>query len=208
MKKKIRILIVDDHFIVRIGLLTTIKMSPDLMVVAEASTGAQAIELFRQHLPDVVLMDVRLPDFSGIEATAILREEFPEARIIIISTFDTDEDVYRAFQAGACGYLLKSVLGEELARAIQTVHGGQRHIPPEIARRLSEHTPDSDLTPRETEVLQFLVKGLSNKEIADLLGFTENTAKFHVKSILGKLQASDRTEAATAAIQRGILHLD
>ena len=141
------------------------------------------------------------------EATAALRQEFPDARIIIISTFDTDEDVYRAFQAGACGYLLKSVLGEELNRAIHTVYGGQRYIPPEIARRLSEHTPDSDLTPRETEVLQFVVKGLSNKEIADLLGFTENTAKFHVKSILGKLQASDRTEAATAALQRGILHL-
>ena len=208
MKRKIRILIVDDHFIVRIGLLTTIKMSPDLVVVAEASTGAQAIDLYRRHLPDVVLMDVRLPDFSGIEATATLRGEFSGAKVVIISTFDTDEDVYRAFQAGACGYLLKSVLGEELATAIHTVHSGQRHIPPEIARRLSEHTPGSDLTPRETEVLRFLGKGLSNKEIGELLGFTENTAKFHVKSILGKLQASDRTEAATAALQRGIIHLD
>jgi two-component system NarL family response regulator len=208
MRKKIRILIVDDHFIVRIGLLTTIGMIPEFTVVGEASTGSQAIQLYRQHLPDVVLMDVRLPDFSGIEATAALREEFPEARIIMISTFDSDEDVYRAFQAGARGYLLKNVLGEELARAIQRVHAGQQHIPPEIGRRLSEHEPGSDLTPRETEVLRFLVKGLSNKEIGDLLGFTENTAKFHVKSILGKLQASDRTEAATAAIQRGILHLD
>jgi len=183
-------------------------MTPDLMVVAEAGTGAQAIELYRQHLPDVVLMDVRLPDFSGIEATATLREEFPEARIIIISTFDSDEDVYRAFQAGARGYLLKNVLGGELAQAIQTVHAGGQHIPPEIARRLAEHQPGSDLTPRETEVLQFLIKGLSNKEIGELLGFTENTAKFHVKSILGKLQASDRTEAATAALQRGILPLE
>ena len=208
MKKRIRILIVDDHFIVRIGLLTTIRMIPDCTVVGEASTGAQAIELYRQHLPDVVLMDVRLPDLSGIETTVALREEFPEARVIMISTFDSDEDVYRAFQAGARGYLLKSVLGEELAHAIQSVHAGQRHIPPQIGRRLSEHEPGSDLTPRETEVLQFLVKGLSNKEIGDLLGFTENTAKFHVKSILGKLHASDRTEAATAALQRGILHLD
>jgi DNA-binding NarL/FixJ family response regulator len=208
MKKKIRILIVDDHFIVRIGLNTTIKMTPDLTVVAEASTGAQAIELYRQHLPDVVLMDVRLPDFSGIEATAALRQEFPEAKIIIISTFDTDEDIYRAFQAGAQGYLLKNVLGTELATSIQSVHAGQQHIPPEIARRLAEREPGSDLTPRETEVLQFVIKGLSNKEIADLLGFTENTAKFHVKSILNKLQATDRTEAATAALQRGILHLD
>jgi two-component system NarL family response regulator len=208
MKKKIRILIVDDHFIVRIGLLTSIKMAPDMTVIAEASTGAQAIELYRQHLPDVVLMDLRLPDFSGIEATATLREEFPDARVVIISTFDSDEDVYRAFQAGARGYLLKNVLGGELARAIQTVNAGDKFIPPEIARRLSEHRPGSDLTPRETQVLELLVKGLSNKEIADLLGFTENTAKFHVKSILGKLQASDRTEAATAALQRGILHLD
>jgi len=208
MKKKIRILIVDDHFIVRIGLLTSIKMVPDLMVVAEAGTGAQAIDLYRQHLPDVVLMDLRLPDLSGIDTTAALREEFPDARIIIISTFDSDEDVYRAFQAGARGYLLKNVLGGELTRAIQTVHAGDQYIPPDIARRLSEHQPGSDLTPRETEVLRLLVKGLSNKEIADLLGFTENTAKFHVKSILGKLQASDRTEAATAALQRGILHLD
>ena len=208
MKKKIRLLIVDDHFIVRIGLLTTIKMTPDLTVVAEASTAAQAIEIYRQHLPDVVLMDVRLPDFSGIEATATLREEFPDARVIIISTFDSDEDVYRAFQAGACGYLLKNVLGGELSNAIQKVHRGEQYIPPEIGRRLSEHQPGSDLTPRETEVLSFLVKGLSNREIAQLLGFTENTAKFHVKSILGKLQASDRTEAATAALQRGILRLD
>lgn len=208
MKKKIRILIVDDHFIVRIGLQTSIKMTADMMMVAEASTGAQAIELYRQHLPDVVLMDLRLPDFSGIEATAALREEFPGARIIIISTFDSDEDVYRAFQAGACGYLLKNVLGGELTRAIQTVNAGGQYVPPEIARRLSEHRPGSDLTPRETEVLQLLIKGLSNKEIAETLAFTENTAKFHVKSILGKLQASDRTEAATAALQRGILHLD
>lgn len=208
MKKKIRILIVDDHFLVRIGLQTSIKMTADMMMVAEASTGAQAIELYRQHLPDVVLMDLRLPDFSGIEATAALREEFPGARIIIISTFDSDEDVYRAFQAGACGYLLKNVLGGELTRAIQTVNAGGQYVPPEIARRLSEHRPGSDLTPRETEVLQLLIKGLSNKEIAETLAFTENTAKFHVKSILGKLQASDRTEAATAALQRGILHLD
>ena len=208
MKKKIRILIVDDHFIVRIGLLTSIKMAPDLMVVAEASTGAQAIELYRRHPPDVVLMDLRLPDLSGIEATAALHKEFPDVRIIIISTFDSDEDVYRAFQAGARGYLLKNVLGGELARAIQTVNAGDRYIPPEIARRLSEHRPGSDLTPREMEVLRLLLKGLSNKEIADLLGFTENTAKFHVKSILGKLRARDRTEAATAALPRGILHLD
>ncbi len=208
MKNKIRILIVDDHFIVRIGLLTSIKMAPDLMVVAEASTGAQAIKLYRQHLPDVVLMDLRLPDFSGIEATAALHNEFPDVRILIISTFDSDEDVYRSFQAGARGYLLKNVLGEELARAIQIVNAGDRYVPPEIARRLSRHRPASDLTPREMEVLRLLMKGLSNKEIADMLGFTENTAKFHLKSILNKLQVSDRTEAATAALQRGILHLD
>src|SRR5262245_45092718 len=164
MKKKIRILIVDDHFIVRIGLLTTLRMIPDCVVVGEASTGAQAIELYRQHLPDLVLMDVRLPDFSGIEATVTLRGEFPEARIIMISTFDSDEDVYRAFQAGARGYLLKSVLGEELARAIQSAHAGQRHIPPEIGRPLSAREPGTDLPTHETAVSAVPAKALSNKE--------------------------------------------
>ena len=206
MKKVIRILIVDDHFVVRIGLLTSLKMDPELNVVAEASTAAQAIELYRQHQPDVVLMDLRLPDATGVEATTQLRKEFPEAKIIIISSFDAEEDIYRAFRAGARAYLLKDVLGDELFRVIKHVNAGEQYIPEPIARSLAEHSPNSDLTQRELEVLQLLVKGLSNKEIGSVLGFTGNTAKFHIKNILAKLGASDRTEAATAALQRGILH--
>lgn len=206
MKKTIRVLIVDDHFVVRIGLLTSLKMDPELSVVAEASTSAQALELYRVHKPDVVLMDLRLPDMSGVEATAKLRKEFADAKVIMISSFDADEDIYRAFQAGARAYLLKDVLGEELFRAIKSVHAGEQYIPAAIARSLANHLPGSDLTQRELEVLQLLIKGLSNKEIGEILGFTENTAKFHIKNILGKLQVNDRTEAATAAFQRGILH--
>ena len=206
MKSPIRILIVDDHFLVRIGLLTSLKMDPDLKVVAEASTAAQAIEMYRQHLPDVVLMDLRLPDASGIDATITLRKDHPAARVIIISSYDGEEDIYRSFQAGAQGYLLKNVLSEELFRAIKLVQNGERYTPPHIARSLSGHNPQSDLTPREMEVLQLLIKGLSNKEIGEVLGCTENTAKFHIKNILVKLEVNDRTEAATAAFHRGILH--
>jgi len=205
MRKAIRILIVDDHFVVRIGLLTSLKMDPELDVVAEASTGAQAISLFRRHLPDVVIMDLRLPDLSGIEVTARLRQEFSNSKVLIISSYDGEEDIYRAFQAGARGYVIKDVEGKELFRAIKVVHAGERYVPAYIAHRLSEHSPDSDLTQRELEVLQLLIKGLSNKEIGSLLGCTENTTKFHVKNILAKLQVSDRTEAATAAFHRGIL---
>jgi two-component system, NarL family, response regulator len=203
--KTIRILIVDDHFLVRIGLLTSLNGVPDMTVVAEASTGRQAISAYRQHQPDVVLMDLRLPDVSGIEATVAIRKETAAARIIMISTFDGAEEVYRAFQAGVQGYVLKDVLGEELFRAIRTVYSGGRYIPAEIARCLAEHTAGSELSERELQVLQLLIKGLSNREIGGILGFTENTAKFHVKNILGKLGVSDRTEAATAAFQRGIL---
>ncbi len=206
MKKEIRILIVDDHFLVRIGLLTSLKMDSDLKVVAEASTAAQALEFYRQHLPDVVLMDLRLPDSSGIEATTRLHKEFASPKVIIISSYDGEEDIYRSFQAGARGYLLKSVLSEELFRAIKMVYGGERYTPPYVSRSLSEHNPASDLTPREMEVLELLIKGLSNKEIGEVLGCTENTAKFHIKNILGKLEVNDRTEAATAALHRGILH--
>jgi DNA-binding NarL/FixJ family response regulator len=205
MKKPIRILIVDDHFVVRIGLLTSLKMDPEINVVAEASTGAQALSLYGRHLPDVAIMDLRLPDLSGIEVTVRLRQEFSNAKVLMISSYDGEEDIYRAFQAGARGYVLKDVEGRELLRAIKMVHAGERYIPAYVAHRLSEHSPSSDLTQRELEVLQLLIKGLSNKEIGELLGCTENTTKFHVKNILAKLQVSDRTEAATAAFHRGIL---
>lgn len=206
MKKKINILIVDDHFVVRIGLLTSLKMDATMETVFEASTGRQAIELYRKHQPEIVLMDLRLPDMTGIEVTATLCREFSKAKIIIISSFDAQEDVYRAFQAGALGYLRKDVLGEELFSAIKTVAAGGKYVPPEIARSLADHTSGSELTPRELEVLRLLIKGLSNKEIGGVLGASEFTAKFHVKNILAKLQVSDRTEAATAAFQRGIIY--
>lgn len=206
MNKEIRILIADDHFVVRIGLLTSLKMDPDFKVVAEASTGAQAVELYRQHRPDIVLTDLRLPDLSGIEVMTRLRKEFGQVNVIIISSYDGEEEIYRSFQAGARAYLLKNVLGEELFQAIKMVHAGQQYIPEHIQRRLSEHNPDSDLTQRELEVLQLLIKGLSNKEIGRMLGCTEHTAKFHIKNILTKLEVNDRTEAATAAFHRGILH--
>jgi len=205
MKKKIRVLIVDDHFVVRIGLLTSIKMDDSLQVVGEASTGGQAMELYRQLQPEVVLMDIRLPDISGIDATATLCREFPTAKIIMISSFDAQEEVHRAFKAGAMGYLRKDVLGEELFRAIKKVAAGEKFIPPEIARNLADHDSAPELTPRELEVLRLLIKGLSNKEIGGVLGASEFTAKFHVKNILAKLEVSDRTEAATAAFQRGII---
>lgn len=206
MKKGIRILIVDDHFLVRIGLITSLKMDPELQIIGEASTAGQGLELYRQHQPDVVLMDLRLPDSSGIEATVKLRKEFAEARVIIISSYNGQEDIYRAFQAGARAYLLKSVLSEELFEVIRIVHSGKEYKPAHIVRCLAEHNPDSDLTPREMEVLELLIKGLSNKEIGDVLGCTENTAKFHVKNILVKLEVNDRTEAVTAAFHRGILY--
>ncbi len=206
MKKTIRILIVDDHFVVRIGLLMSLKMHPEIEVVAEASSGAQALSLYGRHLPDVAIMDLRLPDLSGIEVTARLRKKFSNAKVLMFSSYDGEEDIYRALQAGARGYVLKDVDDEELLRAIKVIHAGERYIPAYVALRLSEHRPNSDLSQRELEVLQLLIKGLSNKEIGELLGCTMDTAKFHVSNILAKLQVSDRTEAATAAFQRGILH--
>jgi DNA-binding NarL/FixJ family response regulator len=205
MKKPIRILIVDDHFILRMGLLASLKTDAELSVVGEADNGAQAIRLYRQKLPDVVLMDLRLPDMSGVEATAAVCKDFPDAKIIILTSHDLEEDIFRAFQAGARGYLLKDVQVELLVKAIKTVAAGHKHIPPEIARALAQHGKGDDLTSRELEVLQMVVKGFSNREIGSALGFSENTAKFHVKNILTKLQVSDRTEAATAAFQRGII---
>jgi two-component system NarL family response regulator len=205
MKKRIRILLVDDHFIVRMGLTASLKSDPELTVVGEAETGAQAIEVYRQTQPDVVLMDLRLPDMSGVEVTAALCREFPQARVMILSSHDLEQDIVRAFQAGALGYVLKDVLVENLCKAIKTVAAGQKHIPPDIERALAQHGEGSELTSRELEVLEMLVKGFSNREIGAALGFSENTAKFHVKNILTKLEVADRTEAATAALQRGII---
>jgi DNA-binding NarL/FixJ family response regulator len=204
----IRILVVDDHMIVRMGLKALIDSQPDMEVVSEAANGREAVEMFRQHVPDVTLMDLRMPVLGGAEATREIRNEFPKARIIALTTYDGDEDIYRALQAGARGYLLKDAIREELLIAIKSVYAGQKHVPPAIAARLAERIPLSDLTARETEVLTLIVKGLNNSDIAIALSISKGTVKVHVNNILGKLGVSDRTQAATTALQRGIVHLD
>jgi two-component system NarL family response regulator len=208
MKKKIRILVVDDHFVVRIGLAGSINIEPDMVVEAEASTGPLAIEYFRKHRPDVVLMDLKLPGMGGVEATSAICEEFPDAVIIMLSTHDGEEDIYRSIQAGARTYLLKTAAREELIQTIRAVHSGERCISPAIGARLAERMAHTELTARETEVLKLIARGRSNKEIGSALEIAEVTVKQHVGHILTKLKASDRTQATTTALQRGILHLD
>jgi two-component system NarL family response regulator len=204
----IRILVADDNFLVRLGLGAVLNAQSGMTVIAEAGNGRQAVELFRQHAPDIVLMDLRMPLMTGVEATKAIRSEYPGARIIVLTTYDGDEDIYRALQAGARAYLLKDVLREDLLAAIRAVHAGQRHIPPAVAARLAERLPLSDLTARELEVLKLIVKGMSNSEIGAALTISTGTVKIHVNNILSKLGVSDRTQAATTALQRGIVHLD
>jgi DNA-binding NarL/FixJ family response regulator len=203
----IRILVVDDHNVVRQGIVSLIKSVSDMTVVAEASDGKQATALFRDHRPDVTIMDLRLPVMSGVDAIKQIRGEFPAARIIVLTTFDGDEDIYRALQAGARGYLLKDMFGDDLMDAIRTVHAGRTRIPPPIAQRLADRMGGPDLTPREMDVLKLIVGGRSNKEIGRELFISEATVKTHINSLLGKLGVTDRTQAATSALQRGIVHL-
>ena len=181
---------------------------PDFAVVAEASDGRQAVELFREHQPDITLMDLRLDKMNGVDAIGRIRSDFPQARIIVLTTFDGDEDIYRALQAGARGYLLKGMEGDELMDAIRAVHAGKSRIPSAVAERLAGRMSGPVLTERETDVLRLIVKGNSNKEIASKLNISEATVKTHVNSLLSKLGVSDRTQAATTALQRGIVHLD
>jgi two-component system NarL family response regulator len=206
--EKIRILIADDHFVVRMGLTAIINSQPDMMVVAEASNGRQAVELFSQHRPDITLIDIRMPEMNGIEATAEICRLQEKARVIVLTTYDGDEDIYRALRAGARAYLLKDTLREELLKAIHNVHAGRKHIPSEVAVRLAERMPGSQLTAREMDVLGLIVKGLSNREIAAALSIAEGTVKIHVNNILSKLDVEDRTQATTVALQRGIIHFD
>jgi two-component system NarL family response regulator len=208
MADQLRIMLVDDHYLVRMGLASIIALEPDMTVCAEASTGEQAQALFRTHQPDVTLMDLRLPGMTGSEAVHAIRMEFPHARIVMISTYVCDEEIYGALQAGAMAYLVKSVQREELTRAIRKAAAGQRHIPAEVAERLADRMTRSQLSMRELEVLRLLVVGRRNREIAGALDITEGTVKLHVSSILGKLGATDRTEAVTRALQRGIVQLD
>jgi two-component system NarL family response regulator len=204
----IRILVVDDHQVVREGLVAIINRQPDMSVVAEASNGSQAVECFRQHEPDVTLIDLRMPVMNGVDAISAIRKEHPAGRFIVLTTYDGDEDIYRALQAGARGYLLKDMFREELLAAIRAVHAGQRSIPASVAMRLAERPIGNELSGRELEVLSQIAKGKSNREIAADLSIAEGTVKGHINNILGKLGANDRTHAVTMALQRGILHID
>jgi DNA-binding NarL/FixJ family response regulator len=204
---RLSILIADDHFIVRIGLVALITTEPGLTVVAEADDGAQAVDLCARLNPDVVLMDTRMPVKSGHEATREICRLNPAARVLMLSAFDGDEDIHAALAAGAKGYVLKSATGKELIPAIQAVAAGERWIPEEVASRLRARNAYEPLTAREIEVVTVLARGLANKEIADALGISEHTAKDHLKNILAKLRVADRTQAVTAALQRGIIHL-
>jgi DNA-binding NarL/FixJ family response regulator len=206
-EKKIRIMVVDDQAVVRQGFVVLVNLVSDMKVIAEAANGKQAIEQFRQHRPDVTLMDLRMPVMSGVEAIVAIRKEFPQARIIVLTTFDGDEDIYRSLQAGAHGYLLKDMFFNELEDAIRTVHAGLRRIPNVVADRLAERMTSSDLTSRELEVLEQIVKGKSNKEIGTALRISEATVKSHINNLLAKLGVTDRTQAATTAIHRGLVHL-
>jgi DNA-binding NarL/FixJ family response regulator len=207
LSERIRIMVVEDHHIVRQGLVALLETIPDMTVVAEAADGKQAIGLFRQHRPDVTLMDLRLPAMSGVEAVEQIRREFPLARIIVLTTFDGDEDIYRALQAGARAYLLKGMFGDELMDAIRAVHSGKSRIPAIVAERLAERMGGPSLTGRELEVLELIVLGNSNKEIGGELAISEATVKTHINSILDKLGVTDRTQAVRTALQRGIVHL-
>ncbi len=204
---KIRVLVADDHFVVRMGLTALVNTEPDFEVVGEAVDGAQAVVEFEKHKPDLVLMDLRMPVKDGIQATTEIKTKHPEARVLMLTTFDGDTDIHRAIQAGAQGYVLKNTTGDKLIPALRAVAAGQRWIPKEIATRLASRNLFEELTPRELQVLEQAAKGLANKEIADVLKITGHTVKDHLKSILGKLHVADRTEAVTVAIQRGIIHL-
>ncbi len=208
MKKAspIRILVADDHYVVRMGLIAMVNAEPDMEVVAEATDGAQATTLFTKWNPDIVLMDVRMPVKNGIEATVEIRKQNNAARILMLTALDGDEDIHKALEAGAAGYVLKDSTEEKLIPAIRAVAVGQRWIPQDVAKRLASRRLFEELTPRELQVLNELIKGLANKQIADAMNISENTVKGFLKNILAKLHVADRTEAVAVAIQRGIIH--
>ena len=204
---QIRILCVEDHPVFREGLKAMITGEPDMVLVGQASNAVEAISQFRLHRPGVTLMDLRLPGTNGTDVLISIRGEFPQARIIMLTTSDGDADIQRAMRAGASAYILKSMPMEELLGVIRSVHAGRRHIPPEVAARLAEHMGDEDLTARELEVLRLIREGYRNKQIADRLAISENTVNFHIKNLMDKLRASDRTHAVTIALRRGMLQI-
>jgi len=209
MKKepRIRILVADDHYVVRMGVIAIINNEPDMEVVAEAANGTQAVELFNKHKPDLVLLDARMPHKSGIQAAKEIKAQHGAVRILMLTAFDGDEDIHKALSAGAQGYVLKSSTGEQLVPALRAVAADKRWIPEEVAERLARRKEFEPLTPRELEVLHELAKGLANKQIADIMNISLHTTKEYLKNILTKLHVSDRTEAVTLAIQRGLIHL-
>lgn len=207
-KTKLRVMVVDDHPLIRVGIAAIVNARPDMTVVAQADSGEDAVALFAKHRPDVTLMDLRLPgNIGGVEAIAAIRKSAPQARFIIVTTYEGDEDIHRALEAGAQGYIIKGMPYQVLIEALQKVHAGGRFLPPPVARALASRMPDSDLSSRELEVLRLLVAGRSNKEIASDLGITEATVKSHVSTILARLNVSDRTQAVVTALQRGLVHL-
>jgi two-component system, NarL family, response regulator len=206
--KPIHILVVDDHFMVRMGLSASLNVEPDMEVVAEGANSEAAVTAYREHRPNIVLMDVRLPGTSGTETTATIVQEFPEARILMLSTHSGEEEVYRSLQAGARGYILKSAIREELLRAIREVCADRRYLDPAVAPLLAARLSHRSLSGRELEVLRLVAKGFGNKEIAASLNIAEVTVKLHVSHVLDKLNVKDRTEASTVALQRGIISLE
>ena len=204
---RIRVLSVDDHPLLRQGIGALVSAQPDMVMVGQAATGEEGLREFRQHRPDVTLLDLRLPDISGVEVLRSIRAEAPEARVVILTTFEGDVEIQRALEAGARGYLLKTMPPGELVEAIRQVHAGKKRIPPAVAAQLAEHVSDEALTPREIEVLRHIAQGNRNKDIGERLFISEETVKVHVKHVMDKLGASDRTEAVAIAIRRGIIQL-
>ena len=207
MSAAIRILTVDDHPMLREGIAAVLASEQDMIMVAEASNGREAVDQFRTHHPDVTLMDVQMPEVNGIDAIIKIREEFPDARIIVLTTYTGDAQAARAFKAGACGYLLKSMVRKELIDTIRLIHAGKKKIPAEIAVEMAQHHSDDALTEREIEVLREVAAGNANKMVAQLLHISEETVKAHMRSILSKLGANDRTHAVTIAVKRGIIEI-
>ena len=205
--EKMKVMIVDDHPLMLVGIASIVNARPDMTLVAQTGTGEEAVSLFFKHKPDVTLMDLRLPGMSGVDAIRAIRSTHPKARFVVLTTYEGDADIHRALEAGAQGYVIKGMPYQTLVEALQRVHKGGRFLPPPVARALASRMPDSDLSAREQEVLSLLASGRSNKEIATQLGITEATVKCHVSAILLRLNVNDRTEAVVTALQRGLVHL-